>query len=76
MSEMYDSVEENESIEKETVDIKKKAKKVVDGVIKGGGTAVVKTKDTLTAAQKAALNALDQDGNGQIDSVDIILMAM
>ncbi len=30
----------------------------------------------MTAAQKATLNALDQDGNGKIDSVDIILMAM
>lgn len=77
MGEKYDdSVGENESVEKEKVDVKGKAKKVADSVIKGGGTAVVKTKDALTAAQKATLNALDQDGNGKIDSVDIILMAM
>ena len=36
----------------------------------------VKSKETLDASQKAVINALDQDGNGQIDSVDIILMAL
>lgn len=56
--------------------IKEKTRKVVDSVAKGGGLAVNKTKDALTSAQQATLNALDQDGNGQIDSVDIILIAL
>ncbi len=39
MGEKYDdSVGENESVEKEKVDVKGKAKKVADSVIKGGGS--------------------------------------
>jgi hypothetical protein len=36
----------------------------------------VKSKETVEASQKAMLSVLDQDGNGQIDVVDIILMAL
>ena len=35
-----------------------------------------KSKETLSTAQKKAVEIIDQDGNGQIDSVDIILMAL
>lgn len=73
--ELQEQINAEEDI-KEKVDVKEKAKKVADTVMKGGEIAVSKTKGALTAAQKATLNALDQDGNGQIDSVDIILMAL
>lgn len=35
-----------------------------------------KSKDMVDKSQQTVINALDQDGNGQIDSVDIILMAL
>lgn len=35
-----------------------------------------KSKETIDVSQNAVLGVLDQDGDGQIDSVDIILMAM
>lgn len=37
---------------------------------------VAKSKETIDSSQKAIVNLIDQDGNGQIDSVDIILMAL
>lgn len=44
----------------------------------GEGTKLVagKSKELVQSSQQAVVSALDQDGNGQIDSVDIILMAM
>ena len=30
----------------------------------------------MKSSQQSVLNVLDQDGNGQIDSTDIILMAL
>ena len=39
------------------------------------GTAV-KTKDAVAASKKAVISALDQDGNGTLDSTDLILMAL
>jgi hypothetical protein len=72
---------------KEKADIKETIKKTAENVGKSvttGATVAadtakkvaVKSKETLDTSQKAVLNALDQDGNGQIDSVDIILMAL
>jgi len=72
---------------KDKVDIKEKIKKTAENVGKGVTTGAfaaadtakkvaVKLKETIDVSQKAVLNALDQDGNGQIDSVDIILMAL
>ena len=68
-------------------DIKETIKKTAENVSKGVTTGTVlatgtvkkvadKSKETLDVSQKALINALDQDGNGQIDSVDIILMAL
>ncbi|MEO2240345.1 hypothetical protein ABE547_14155 [Dorea sp. YH-dor226] len=62
-------------------------KKTADSVTKGLSTAgefavdkakcaVKETKSAVNASQRALVNALDQDGNGEIDSVDIILMAL
>lgn len=68
-------------------DTKEKAKKVVEAVGKGskaaaeatqraakavgegGKKAIVKTKDSV-------ISAMDQDGNGMIDSADLIIMAL
>ncbi len=72
---------------KEKVDIKstlkQTAEKVGKGVSAGAATAADaarkvadKSKETLDASQKAVINVIDQDGNGQIDSADIILMAL
>lgn len=72
---------------KEKVDIKstlkQTAEKVGKGVSAGAATAADaarkvadKSKETLHASQKAVINVIDQDGNGQIDSADIILMAL
>ena len=38
--------------------------------------AAKKTKNAVAASQKAVINVLDQDGSGNIDSTDIILMAL
>ena len=62
-------------------------KKVANSVAKGAETGsetmakVVKqvpgkTKKVVTDSQQAVVNALDQDGNGVIDSTDLILMAL
>lgn len=72
---------------KEKVDIKstlkETAEKVGKGVTAGAAAAADtakkvadKSKETLDASQKAVINVIDQDGNGQIDSADIILMAL
>lgn len=55
---------------------KEKAKGVAKIIAKGGETAVMKTKGAVVSSQQAVINALDQDGNGQIDSADIILLAL
>ena len=70
-----EDVDSEDSIDNK-FDPKAKVKKIADSAIKNGGLAIDKTKSALTTAQKATLNALDQDGNGQIDSVDIILLAL
>ena len=53
--------------------------KIVNTAVKAGeGTLVLakKSKELVQISQEAVVNALDQDGNGQIDSVDIILLAL
>ena len=50
-------------------DIKEKAKYMAETVGKGGKEAVSKTREVV-------LNVMDQDGNGVIDSADLILMAL
>lgn len=62
-------------------------KKAAGAVAKGAGAgaehaagmakgAAKKTKNAVAASQKAVINVLDQDGSGNIDSTDIILMAL
>ncbi|MBR1599708.1 MAG: hypothetical protein IJ661_12470 [Lachnospiraceae bacterium] len=50
-------------------DIKEKAKYMAETVGNGGKEAVSKTREVV-------LNVMDQDGNGVIDSADLILMAL
>ena len=65
----------------------KTVKKIASTVAKGAeaGTeralvvakgAAAKTKNAVSASQKAIVEALDQDGNGVLDSTDLILMAL
>ncbi len=67
--------------------MKEKAKMVIDAVGKGGKMAAEKAQQAAgalgeggrKAAQKtkeAVIGAMDQDGNGQIDSTDLILMSL
>ena len=62
-------------------------KRAAGAVVKGAGAgaehatgmakgAAKKTKNAVAASQKAVINVLDQDGSGNIDSTDIILMAL
>ena len=43
---------------------------------KGIKEVAIKSKGLVKSSQQSVLNVLDQDGNGQIDSTDIILMAL
>jgi len=63
--------------------LKKVANSVAKGVETGSETMAKvvkqvpgKTKKVVTDSQQAVVNALDQDGNGVIDSTDLILMAL
>lgn len=57
-------------------DVKQGIKKAGDSIAKGGEIVLDKGKDAIKNSQEAIIKAMDQDGNGQIDSVDIILMAL
>ena len=53
--------------------------RIINSVTKASeGTMVLarKSKEIAQISQEAVVKALDQDGNGQIDSVDIILLAL
>lgn len=53
--------------------------KIIEAAVKAGeGTKAIagKSKELVQTSQQAIVNAFDQDGNGQIDSVDIILLAL
>lgn len=50
----------------------KKATSVATGV----GSAVGKTVDTVRGAEKAVIDKLDQNGNGQIDIEDVIILGL
>lgn len=63
--------------------LKKAASSVAKGAETGSETMAKvvkqvpgKTKKVVTDSQQAVVNALDQDGNGVIDSTDLILMAL
>ena len=64
-------------------DFRKTANSLAKGISAGSEFAVdkakfaaTKTREAVSVSQQAIINALDQDGNGEIDSVDIILMAL
>ena len=57
-------------------DVKQGIKKAGDSIVKGGEIVLEKGKAAIKNSQEAIIKAIDQDGNGQIDSVDIILMAL
>ena len=64
------------SIEKGTKSAAEKTSKVAKKVGESGKKAALKTKDTAVMTKEEILKKIDQDGNGVIDSVDLILMAM
>lgn len=49
---------------------------IASKIAKGGEVVAQKTKDAVSVSQKTIINALDQDGNGEIDSADIILLGL
>ena len=68
-------------------DMKEKAKKIAETVGKGGKNAAetaqraIKTvgdsgKNAVAKTKETVMKGLDQDGDGQIDSTDLILMAL
>ena len=64
------------SVEKGTKKAAEKSSIIAKQVGENGKKAALKTKDTAIMTKEAVLDKLDQDGNGVIDSVDLILMAM
>lgn len=52
------------------------AKKVGASISKGSKTAAKRTQNAVKVTEKKLIKALDQDGNGVVDSTDIILMAI
>lgn len=71
---------EKKDIKNTIIDTAKKAGEGTKAAAKkaGEGTkaAAEKSKELVLSSKQAVLNTLDQDGNGQVDSVDIILMAL
>lgn len=64
------------SIEKGTKSAAEKTSKVAKKVGESGKKVALKTKDTAVMTKEEVLKKIDQDRNGVIDSVDLILMAM
>lgn len=58
--------------EQKTLDLKR----LTDGVGKAAAVAVDKTKELATKSQTAILNAVDQNGNGEVDIEDVIIMGL
>ena len=68
---------------KKRIDLKQMADaagKVAAGAAQNVGKAAVvvadKTKSVATKSQQAVLNAIDQNGNGEIDIEDVIIMGL
>lgn len=56
--------------------IGKAAVSASDRVSKGAVAIADKTKETVSKSQEAILNAVDQNGNGEIDIEDVIVMGL
>jgi len=56
--------------------VKESAVKAAKGVAKGSVATYELTKNAIDASGKAIVKAMDQNGDGQIDSTDIIVMAL
>ena len=56
--------------------IGKTATTVIDNVSKTAVAVTEKTKDLATKSQQAVLGAVDQNGNGEIDIEDVIVMGL
>lgn len=56
--------------------IGKAAAAASDHVSKGAVAVADKTKEIVSKSQEAVLNAVDQNGNGEIDIEDIIVMGL
>lgn len=57
-------------------DISKAAVNATDNVSKAAVTVANKTKDAATKSQQAILGAIDQNGNGEVDIEDVIIMGL
>lgn len=57
-------------------DISKAAVTATDNVSKAAVTVANKTKDAATKSQQAILGAIDQNGNGEVDIEDVIIMGL
>ena len=64
------------SVENGTKKAAEKSTQIAKKVGESGKKAALKTKDTAIMTKEAVIKKMDQDGNGMIDSVDLILMAM
>ena len=60
----------------EKEEIKEKLVKAANKTGDGAKAIAGKSKELVVQSQEALIKTLDQDGNGKIDSVDIILMAL
>lgn len=70
-------------MQKKKIDLKsiagsigKTATTVIDNVSKTAVAVTEKTKDLATKSQQAVLGAVDQNGNGEIDIEDVIVMGL
>ncbi len=69
---MREKNEQTVGREKKRIDLKD----VVDGVGKATTAVADKTKELAVKSQAAILGAVDQNGNGEIDIEDVIIMGL
>ena len=69
---MSDDQKKSEGQEKKTFDLKSMAGEVSKTAV----AAVDKTKELAAKSQAAILGAVDQNGNGEIDIEDVIIMGL
>ena len=69
---MKQNNENTPETEKKKIDFKN----ITDGVSKAASTVTDKTKELASKSQEAILGAIDQNGNGEIDIEDVIIMGL
>ena len=57
-------------------DVSKVATTVADSVSKTAVSVAGKTKEVATKSQQAVMNTIDQNGNGEVDIEDVIIMGL